>query len=113
MIKNCRSAFPAIGIALLIVGAGPSHAQISPGHRLEGAADQSDPCSGAGVAAKPAACRAAGDPARSKYNLLYADEVPETEDIPSSGEDALSDRPAGHTPKDSPRGGLRSGAADS
>jgi len=113
MIKNCRSAVPAIGIALLIVGAGPSHAQISPGHRLQGSADQSDPCAGAGVAVKPAVCRAPGDPATSKYNLLYADDVPETEDTPSSGEGARSDRPAGHTPKDASHGGLRGGAADS
>jgi hypothetical protein len=113
MIKNCRSAVPAIGIALLIVGAAPSHAQIAPGHRLQGSADQSDPCTGAGVAAKAAVCRAAGDATRSKYNLLYADDVPETEDTPSSGEDAPFDRPAGHTPKDASRGGLRSGAAAS
>jgi hypothetical protein len=113
MIKSCRSAIPAIGIALLIVGAAPSHAQISPGHRLQGSADPSDPCSGAGIAAKPAVCRTPGDPASSKYNLLYVDDVPETEDTPSSGEDAPSDRPTELMPRDASRGGLRSAAADS
>jgi len=113
MVKNCRSAVPAIGIALLIVGAGQAHAQISASPRLQGSTDHSDLCTGTGLAATAAVCRASGAPSRSKYNLLYAADVPATEDAPSSGEDARSDRPAGRTPKDTGRGGLRSGAAES
>lgn len=113
MIKNCRSALRATGIALLMVSAGQSHAQASPNPGLQGATDQPDPCTGAGLAAKAAVCRASDDPARSKYNLLYADTAPATGDTLRSGEDAPSGGPAGRTPKDAPRGGLRGVAADS
>jgi len=116
MIKNCRKAIPAIaaaGIALLIVGTGQSHAQISPNTELHRSTDQSDLCHGDGIAARPAVCRASGDPTRSKYNLLYANDAPDTEDTAPSGEDAPSDRQTGRTPKVAPHGGLRSGAADS
>ncbi|WP_019448784.1 hypothetical protein [Cupriavidus sp. BIS7] len=116
MIKNCRKAIPAIaatGIALLIVGSGQTYAQISPDTGMHASTNQSDLCSADGLAATPAVCRASGDPTRSKYNLLYADDAPDTEDTPTSGEDAPADRQTGRTPKVAPHSGLRSGAADS
>lgn len=109
MIKNRRSAVPAIGFALLIMGAGQSHAQTSPNLGQQGSAEQSDLCAGVGLA-KAAMCRASGESTRSKYNLLYADDAPATDNTLSTGEDARSGRRAGRTPTDAPRSSLPGGA---
>lgn len=79
MIKNCPSAVRAFGVALLIAGIGQAYAQHSRGLESQALRIQSDACTGVGLPTTPAVCRAAGEPASSKYNLLYADDAPEDE----------------------------------
>ncbi len=76
MIKNSPSAARAFGAALLIAGIGQAYAQNSHGLESQALRNQSDACIGAGLPTTPAVCRAAGEPASSKYNLLYADDAP-------------------------------------
>ena len=109
MINNCRPAVRAFGIALLIAGAGQAYAQLPRGLESKGLRDQPDACAHAGLASKPAVCRAASEPASSKYNLLYADAAPADE-----GEDeSPSHRHAGHARDDAYRGGPRNEATGS
>lgn len=110
MIENCRSAATATAIALLVMAAVPAHAQHPPTPARPAALDP-PACTGAGLAATAAACRAADDPGRSKYNLLYADDSPEAADTVPPARPAPSDQPARRTSQDAPSAGLRGAAA--
>ena len=116
MIRNCRSAFRAkrlapIGLALaglaLAAGAAPSRAQTAPGAGLQGFTVQSDACAGATLASGPAPCHAASERTSSKYNLLYADDMPANEEARSAPGDPLSDRSARRASEDARRSSLR------
>ena len=109
MINNCRSAVRAFGIALLIAGTGQAYAQLSRGLLSQGPRDQPDACAEAGPASKPAVCRAASEPASSKYNLLYADDATADE----GGDESTSHRHAGRARDDAYRGGPRKEATGS
>lgn len=109
MINNCRSVVRPFVIALLLAGAGQAYAQLSRGQESKGLRDQPDACAEAGLDSKPAVCRAASEPASSKYNLLYADDAPADE-----GEDeSPSHRHAGHARDDAYRGVPRNAATGS
>jgi len=124
MINHCLSAVSAAGargravpnlvMALLIAGAAPSNAQILPAFGQRDTAVQPEACSDTGAGLQSAACRAAGNPGQSKYNLLYADDVPAGKSERSSGPvsaspcrscptDAQSGRQAGRTPESAAR----------
>ncbi|WP_018003951.1 hypothetical protein [Cupriavidus neocaledonicus] len=106
MIENCRSAATATAFALLVTAAaGPAHARRPATLAQPAATDPAPACTGTGLAAAAAACRASEDSTRSKYNLLYADEAP--------AEPASSGRPARRTSPDAPGAGLRGAAAGS
>ncbi|MBB3006664.1 hypothetical protein [Cupriavidus alkaliphilus] len=113
MIENCRSAATATAIALLVMAAGQAHAQRPATPAQPAATDPRPACTGTGLAATAAACRAAEDPGRSKYNLLYADDSPEAVDTVPPAEPARSEQPALHTSQDAPRAGLHGVAAGS
>ena len=104
MTNNRRSAVRALGAALLIAGAGQAYAQHSRGLESQTTRDQQDACAGAGLAAKPAGCRAASDTANSKYNLLYVEGAAAVE----REDKATSSRSAGRARAEAYRGGSRS-----
>ncbi|SPA38601.1 conserved exported hypothetical protein [Cupriavidus taiwanensis] len=109
MINNCRPAVRAFGIALLIAGAGQAYAQLLRGLEPQGLRDRPDACAQAGPASTPAVCRAASEPASSKYNLLYADDA-----LADEGEDESPfHRHAGPARDDAYRGGPRNEATGS
>lgn len=113
MIENCRSAATATAIALLVMAGAQAHARHPATPAQPAASDLPPACTGAGLAATTAACRAADDPGRSKYNLLYADDAPEAVDTVPQTEPAPSDQPARRTSLDAPRAGLHGTAARS
>ncbi|SPK72732.1 conserved exported protein of unknown function [Cupriavidus taiwanensis] len=77
-------------IALLIAGAGASYGQAASGLGASGTTGQPKACAAAGLGAGSAICAGAADPGQSKYNLLYADDAPAGEGVPSPGVDAGS-----------------------
>ncbi|WP_454739407.1 hypothetical protein [Cupriavidus necator] len=126
MIKHCLSAIsiagagargrgvPNLVMALLIAGAAQSYAQILPAQGQGDTVAQPEACSGTGAGLQSAACRAASNPGQSKYNLLYADDLPAGKSERSSGPvsanpcrscptDAQSGRQAGRLPDSAAR----------
>ncbi|MGX6568637.1 hypothetical protein [Cupriavidus necator] len=101
-------------MALLIAGAAQSYAQNLPAHAQRDTAAQPEACSGTGAGLQSAACRAASNAGQSKYNLLYADDVPAGNSERSTGPvsaspcrncptDAQSGRQAGRMPDSAAR----------
>ena len=109
MIKNCPSAVRAFGAALLIAGIGQAYAQHSRGLESQALRNQSDACIGVALSTTPAVCRAAGEPASSKYNLLYADDAPADEGM----DESPPQRHARHALDDARRGDPRNEATGS
>lgn len=113
MIKNCPSAVRAFGVALLIAGIGQAYAQHSRGLESQALRIQSDACTGVGLPTTPAVCRAAGEPASSKYNLLYADDAPADEGTDEGADEPPLRRQARSARNDAYRGDPRDEATGS